>query len=127
MSTLQVSMPNLIKAYAKQLAIAWMTITLVIFAWANIFFQTDITANAATMDGISNQVEGKIDQGMGRAKRGTGDVTDDYRLQTKGGLQQVKGDAKQGLGTAKNKLDDAKGKAEDKSENIIDSVKDFFN
>ena len=114
------------KPYLGKLGIIIAAIALMTFAWANLFFNANIDAHAATMQGVSNQVEGKVDKGIGTAKRAAGDATDNYSTEIKGAAQQVRGDVKQGLGTAENKLDDTKNAAEDKSESLIDSVKDFF-
>jgi uncharacterized protein YjbJ (UPF0337 family) len=100
--------------------------TLVAFAWGNIFFHTDLNAYAATAEGINNQIQGKVEKDFGNARRNIGDLTDDNSEEIKGGLQQAKGKVTQGVGAAKNKLDDTKNKAEDKSKSLIDSVKDFF-
>ena len=119
-------MSSRFRPYLGKLGIMIAAIAIMIFAWANLFFSNHINAHAATMQGVSNQVEGQIDKSVGTVKRAAGDATDDYSTEMKGAAQQVKGDVKQGLGTAENKLDDAKDTAEDKSENLIDSVKDFF-
>lgn len=103
-----------------------MMIALVAFAWANIFFHSDLNAYAATGEGIGNQIQGKVDQGIGSFKRNLGDLTDDKSVEIKGGLQQTKGKATQALGTSENKLDEAKNAAQNKSESLIDSVKEFF-
>ena len=115
------------KTYAGKLGIIVGAIALMIFAWANLFFQVNTTnAHAATINGVSNQVEGKVEEGLGSARRATGDLTDNYKQEAKGAAQQLKGKSKQGLGSAENKLDDTKDTLEDKSESLIDSVKDFF-
>ena len=99
-----------------------MAIAVCLFAWANLVLPTDISANAATAEGVANQIEGKMEQGVGTAKRNLGKVTG----QTEGALEQAKGQVKEGIGTAENKLDDAQDNVEDTSESLIDSVKDFF-
>ena len=116
-----------LKAYIKQLSILFITAAIVIFAWANILFLADTCANAATMDGVTDQIEGKVQSGFGSAERAKGDLLDNGKMEAKGSMNELKGDAKQGLGSAKNKLDDAKDTVEDKSESLIDSVKDIFN
>lgn len=121
----QVNLPNLAKAYTKKLALIFMTLSLVVFAWANIFCH-DFSAYAATAEGIGNQIEGKVNEGIGATRRATGDLTDNKSEEIKGGLQQAKGEKTQAFGTAQNKLDDAKNAVEDKSESLIDSVKEFF-
>lgn len=119
-------MASRLRPYLGKLSIIIGAIALMIFAWANLLVNVNIDAHAATMQGVGNQVEGKVDKGVGTVKRAAGDATDNYSTEIKGAAQQVRGDVKQGLGTAENKLDDAKNTAEDTSESLIDSVKDFF-
>lgn len=115
------------KTYLKQLSILLVTAALIVFAWANILFQADTCANAATLDGVTDQIEGKVQEGFGTVERNKGDLLDNGEIEAKGGVNELKGNAKQGLGTAKNQLDDAANTAEEKSESLIDSVKDIFN
>lgn len=119
------SMSSRFRPYANKLAIMLVAIAVMILAWSNIFI--NINANAATLEGVGNQIEGKVQKDIGTKERAVGDLTDDFSLEAKGAMQQAKGEAKQGIGTAKNKLDDAKDTVENKSENLIDSVKDFLN
>ena len=114
------------ETYTTKIAILVSAIALMLFAWGNLFLNINISANAATLDGISNQVEGKVQKDIGTVKRATSDLTGDYVGEVKGAAQQAKGKAKQDIGTTQNKLDDAKDAVENKSENLIDSVKDFF-
>ena len=118
-------MSSRFRPYANKLAIMLVAIAVMILAWSNIFI--NINANAATLEGVGNQIEGKVQKDIGTKERAVGDLTDDFSLEAKGAMQQAKGEAKQGIGTAKNKLDDAKDTVENKSENLIDSVKDFLN
>ncbi len=118
---------NLFKIYTKKIAIAAITIALVICAWSNLFLSINIDANAATLDGISDQVEGKVQQDIGTKRRAIGDIFDNPSEEAKGALTQAKGKAKQDIGTTKNKLNDAQDTVEDASEGFVDSVKDFFN
>lgn len=104
-----------------------MAIALVILAWSNLFFQVNIDANAATIEGVGNQIEGKIQKDIGTKRRAVGDLLDNPTEEAKGALTQAKGKAKQDIGTTKNKLDDAQDAVEDTSKNLVDSVKDFFN
>lgn len=124
---------KLFKAYTGKLAVVVSALVLSAFVWLNPFTATfNNTANAETIDqlpfvivatsGITDQVEGSVQEGVGTVKRNVGKVTG----QTEGALDQAKGDVKQGVGTVKNKLDDAQDNVEDKSESFIDSVKDFF-
>jgi len=114
---------DLLKIYMRKFAIAVTAIAIMLFAWANLFFDTNISANAATMEGFSNQIEGKVQKDIGTVQRNLGDASG----QAKGAVKQVKGKVKQDIGTTQNKLDDAKNTVEDQSENLVDSVKDFFN
>lgn len=121
------SMSGKFKPYASKMAIIIGVIALMICAWANLFFQVNMSANAATMEGITNQAEGKVQKDIGAIKRATGDITGSYDKEAKGADLQAKGKVKQNIGTTKNKLDDAKNKVEEKSESLIDSVKELFN
>ncbi len=127
MLSTQINLPSLLKMYARKMTIVFMAIALVILAWSNLFFQVNIDANAATMEGIGNQIEGKIQKDIGTKRRAVGDLLDNPTEEAKGALTQAKGKAKQDIGTTKNKLDDAQDAVEDTSENLVDSVKDFFN
>ena len=120
-----------LQIYAKKTAIAFMAVTVTALAWSNLVWGLDTNANAtplsttyiaATAEGVTDKVTGKIDQAVGKAQRNLGEETG----QVEGALKEVKGKAKEGIGTAKNKLDNAGDEVEDTSGNIIDSVKDFF-
>ncbi len=121
------------KIYAGKLTIALSAIAFTIFIGFNSFTASaNASVNietfnnpllAATASGISDQVEGGMQKGMGTAKR---KASSDIDNKAEGALNQAKGSAKQGIGTAKNKLDDAKDTVGDKSESFVDSVKDFF-
>ncbi|HEY9767751.1 MAG TPA: CsbD family protein [Coleofasciculaceae cyanobacterium] len=123
-----------LKAYAGKLTTAVSAIALSLFLWSGFAIATDLTANAETIQipsviatsGVADQAEGTAQKGIGSFRRNLGDTTGDTSEEAKGGIEQAKGEAKQNIGTAKNKLDDAKNAAEEKSENIIDSVKNFF-
>ncbi|MEM7761794.1 MAG: CsbD family protein, partial [Cyanobacteria bacterium P01_A01_bin.40] len=99
-------MPQGYRIYAHKLAIAVSAIALVIFAWANLFFHIDINANAATLEGVGNQLEGKVQKDIGTKRRAMGDILDNPSEEAKGALTQAKGKAKQDIGTTQNKLDD---------------------
>ena len=131
MSYLQQVLTGLFKPYGSKLVIVLSMIAFSIFAWANPFLYDNTNANAATIqdlhlavtvEGISDQVEGKVEKDIGTVQRNVGKVTG----QTEGALKQAKGKAKQDIGTVENKLDNAKDQVEDTSENLIDSVKNFF-
>lgn len=114
------------KLYARKIAIIISAIALIIFAWANLLTDINSNAYAATLEGVGNQIEGKVQKDIGTKRRAVGDLLDNPSEQAKGALTQAKGKAKQDIGTTKNKLDDAQDTLENKSENLIDSVKDFF-
>ena len=127
----QATIARLLKMSVRKLTIVVSALALVILAWSNLFFQVNINANAATIqdlhlavtvEGISDQVEGKVEKDIGTVQRNVGKVTG----QTEGALKQAKGKAKQDIGTTKNKLDKAKDQVEATSDNLIDSVKNFF-
>lgn len=123
MSSLRISK---FEIYITKIAIIVSALALMFFAWGNLFLNFNISANAATLDGISNQVEGKVQKDIGTVKRATSDLTGDYVGELKGAAQQAKGKAQQDIGTTQNKLDNTKDTVENKSENLIDSVEDFF-
>ena len=132
MLSTQTTLPNMVKVYVRKLAIALVAIAIGILAWANLLFNINMDANAATitqlhpavtLDGVTDQIEGKVEKDIGTVERNVGKTTG----QTQGALKQAQGKAKQDIGTTKNKLDDAKDAVEDTSESLIDSVKDFFN
>lgn len=127
MSSTQIALTSQLKMHGKKLAIAVFTIALVVLAWSNLFFHINIDANAATLEGVGNQLEGKVQKDIGTKRRAVGDITDNYSEEAKGALQQAKGKAKQDIGTTQNKIDDAQNAVEDTSESLIDSVKDIFN
>lgn len=120
------------RMYTQKLVVAFTAIALAILVWANLLVHINIDAHAATLthlnlaatvEGISNKVEGKVQEDIGTVQRNVGKVTG----QTEGALKQAQGKAKQDIGTVKNQLGKAEGKAEDASENFVDSVKSFFN
>ena len=117
-------MPNVIKSYVRKVAILIVAIAITIFAWANMYYNLD--ANAATLDGVSDQIEGKVTKDIGTKRRAVGDLLDNPSEEAKGAFTQAQGKAKQDLGTAKNKLDEAGDQIENTSEGLLDSVKDFF-
>ncbi|ELS04247.1 hypothetical protein Xen7305DRAFT_00039750 [Xenococcus sp. PCC 7305] len=123
---------NLRKIYLGKLAILAIAIAFAMLAWANLFLNFNIDANAATLEnpslifaieGVSDQIEGKVQEDIGTVQRNLGKVTG----QAKGALKQAKGKAKQDIGTVKNELDNAADNAEDASEGFINSVKNLFN
>ena len=120
------SMSSRFKPYTSKLFIIIIAIAMMIFAWTNLFINVNISANAATLEGIGNQIEGKAQKDIGTKGRAVGDILDDPSIEAKSAVQQAKGEVKQDLGATQNKLNDAKNTVEDKSENIIDSVKDLF-
>ena len=120
------SMSSRFKPYTNKLFIIIVALAMMIFAWTNIFININTDANAATLEGIGNQIEGKAQKDIGTKGRAVGDILDDPSIEAKSAVQQAKGEVKQDVGAAKNKLDNAKNTVEDKSENLIDSVKDFF-
>ena len=135
MFNLQQTAIGKLKAYLSKCTIGISIVALSVFVWSNSGFSTDnIAANAETIGvpsvvataGVKDQVEGAVDKGVGTAKRAIGDMRDDPAQEMEGAIQQTKGGAKLNFGDAKNKLDSAEDTVENKSENIIDSVKDFF-
>ena len=51
-----------------------------------------------------DEVEGKIKEGMGRAKDAFADLTDDERLEQEGKAEKVEGQFQQGVGKVKDAL-----------------------
>lgn len=132
MSNTQASVPSLFTIYTRKIAISVLTLSLAIITWANLLFHVNINANAATVtdlhlaatvQGVSDRVEGKVKEDIGTVQRNVGKVTG----QAEGALKQAQGKAQKDIGTVKNKLDNAGDRAEDASESFVDSVKDFFN
>lgn len=72
--------------------------------------------------GITDKVEGKIEEDIGTAQRNLGKITG----QTEGTLKQARGKAKQNVGEAKSRLDNAGSDLEDASDSFVDSIEDFF-
>ena len=110
--------------YIRKIAVMFAAIAIMVFAWTNLWFNLD--ANAATLEGVGNQIEGKVQKDIGTKRRAVGDIIDNPSEEAKGAFTQAKGKVKQDIGTAQNKLDDAKNSVEDTSESLIDSVKGFF-
>ena len=122
---------SLLKMCMRKLAISFIAIALLICTWSNLLIDISTNANAGTilassnvidMEGVKDQIEGKVEKDIGTVERNVGKITG----QAKGAFKQAKGKAKQDIGTVKNDLDNAANKVEDTSENLIDSVKDFF-
>ncbi len=123
---------SLFRLYVDKLAIALSAIAASILVWTNPLMFVDAGARAETVSslpfvvavqGVTDQVQGKVEKDAGRAQRTLGKATG----QTEGALKQAKGDAKQNIGKAKSKIDDAGDKAKKSSKSLVDSVKDFFN
>jgi len=121
-----VNLTSSLKAYIRRAAILVLTFTLVVFAWTSSCFQTNMNANAATISGVSDRLEGTVDEYAGKMKRAKGDATDDLSEELEGGLQEAKGKAQQDLGIAKSKLDEVGDFIEEKSSDLVDSVEDFL-
>jgi uncharacterized protein YjbJ (UPF0337 family) len=58
-----------------------------------------------------SDMEGKIDEMKGRAKKAVGDLTDDDKLRDEGKADQAGGKAKQKIEQAKDKLEEGVDKA----------------
>lgn len=114
------------RIYARKVVTIISVIALLIFTWANTFINANLDANAATLEGVGNQLEGKVQKDIGTKRRGVGDLLDNPTEEAKGALTQAKGKVKQDIGTTQNKLDEAQDTLEDKSESLIDSVKEIF-
>ena len=57
------------------------------------------------MSGTSDKVKGKVNEAVGKGKRGAGEAGDDPNLKNKGRGQEVKGKGQQVKGEAKDKVD----------------------
>lgn len=121
--------------YLKKITVALVAIAIACLAWANLIFNVNINANAATLvntplavtaEGAVDGVKGSVREGAGTVQRNLGDTFDNGSMEAEGALKQAKGKAEQTAGSAKNRLDDAGDKVEDASEGFIESVKDFF-
>jgi uncharacterized protein YjbJ (UPF0337 family) len=51
-----------------------------------------------------DQVKGRVEQGIGKAKQAAGDLTNNAKLQTKGAAQEAKGKVQAGAGDVKNEV-----------------------
>jgi uncharacterized protein YjbJ (UPF0337 family) len=54
-----------------------------------------------------DELDGKTDQIKGRIKQGVGDLTDDQRLHDEGVADEAAGDVQEGFGKARRKVGDA--------------------
>lgn len=111
--------------YIRRVVITFIVIALTIFTWSNLCF--NINAHAATIEGMGNQIEGKVQKDIGTKRRAVGDMLDNPTEEVKGALNQAKGEVKKDLGTTQNKLDEAGDEIESTSKGLVDSVKDIFN
>ncbi|MGB3495478.1 MAG: CsbD family protein [Elainellaceae cyanobacterium] len=84
--------------------------------------QLDEAAGAGTSD----QIKGRIQEGIGKVKEQAGDLTDNRQKQAEGITDQVKGRVQRGTGQAKAAAEDLSEEAEDQAKGIVESVKDFF-
>lgn len=85
--------------------------------------QLDEAAGAGTSD----QIQGRIQEGIGQIKEQAGDLTDNPQKQAEGIADQVKGRVQSSAGQAKSAAEDLSEEAEDKANGVVESVKDFFN
>ena len=67
----------------------------------------------------SNRVKGTVDELVGSAKKKTGDLTGNTKLQVEGIAQQVKGKVENVVGKAKDAARDAKGRASASSKRVV--------
>ncbi len=121
----------MLQSNSRQLFMITCSLIITVFSWLQPGIMGSMVANAAminqsstvvAIEGIKDQVEGKVKEDIGTVKRNVGKVTG----QAEGKTEQLQGKAQQSLGEAKNKLDNAQDNLEDTSENVLDSVKDFF-
>jgi uncharacterized protein YjbJ (UPF0337 family) len=54
-----------------------------------------------------DELDGKTDQVKGKIKQGVGDLTDDQRLHDEGVADEAAGDVQEGFGKARRKVGDA--------------------
>lgn len=76
--------------------------------------------------GASNRLEGRVQEGVGSAKRAVGDFTDDAETEASGMADQVKGKAKRNLGRTQSAADDAAQQAKETGGGLINSIRNFF-
>lgn len=134
----------------RQLTLCLCLVIAMTFAWTKVSITLNDTANAAVLNstnliattdsiqeadakgksaldklvgaGTSNQIEGKVDQAIGKTKEELGNT----RQRVEGAAQKLEGQTEENIGKAQNAAEKAAYEAEDKSENLIESVKSFF-
>ncbi|MDJ0694183.1 CsbD family protein [Mastigocoleus sp. MO_188.B34] len=72
--------------------------------------------------GSSDKLEGNVEQAVGNTQQNLGKVTG----QSKGLAKQVEGRAKQDIGRTKDAAQDLASDIENKTDNAVDSIRDFF-
>lgn len=73
-------------------------------------------------EGTGDKIQGKVEEGVGTAKKNIGKVTG----QAEGAAQQAKGKAQQNMGETKSRMNRAGNDLERSSDNFVDAVKHFF-
>ena len=134
----------------QQLMLCLFLVLTMAFAWTKVSITLNDTANAAPLQatnfiaaidsmqegdaqgksaldrivgaGTSNQIEGKVDQAIGKTQEELGNT----RGRVEGSAKQFEGQMEENIGKAKGMVEKAAYDAEDKSENLIESVKSFF-
>lgn len=133
----------------RQLTLCLCLVFAMTFAWTKVSITLSDAANAAplkstnfiaTIDfqeadakgksaldrvvgaGTSNQIEGKVNQAIGNTQEELGNT----KGRVEGSAKQLKGQTQENIGKAQNTVEKAAYEAQDKSENLIESVKSFF-
>ncbi len=61
------------------------------------------------MSSTTDKIKGAVNEAVGYAKQGIGNLTDNDRLKAEGKAQELKGTAQRGVGEAKDTVKDAVG------------------
>ncbi len=77
--------------------------------------------------GTAEQIKGNAEEVQGRMQRQAGRVTNDMDSRVEGAAKQAQGRVTKDIGRTQSAAEDAANRVEDASDNLVDSVKDFFN
>jgi uncharacterized protein YjbJ (UPF0337 family) len=88
--------------------------------------QAESQLDEAAGAGTSNRIKGRFQEGVGKVKEEAGDMVDSLQQQAEGMTEQMRGRAQRDLGRSQDALEEAGETAQDKSENLIESIKDYF-
>ncbi len=61
------------------------------------------------MSSTTDKIKGAVNEAVGNAKQGIGNLTDNERLKAEGKAQELKGETQRGVGEAKSAVNDTVG------------------